>query len=483
MIGGFTPHRLSAHTEIVYNCCMKNSLKTRFAPSPSGLMHFGNLRAALFNYLFAGHSGGHFLLRIEDTDAVRSEDKYREAIREDMEWLGLEINEGPFFQSERQTIYADYYSKLEASDRVYPCFCSDEQLALARKVQLASRQPPRYDGKCAALSKEEVAKRQAASELYTLRFRIPKQQKITFVDQVKGEQNFDTDHIGDFIIRRQDKSPSFMFCNAIDDVLMEVTHVLRGDDHLTNTPRQILILQALELPAPLYGHFPTIFGPDSRPLSKRNGSRSVQELRELGYFPLAIVNYLARLGHYDPDQNLLTFEQLRSHFELKNISQSPAHYDVAQLNHWQKEAMHRSSVEDCWKQIQPHLDNLVSAEESLDFVKLVQGNLVMPQDAVVYAQGLFANELQYSDEAIAVLKKTDESFFRTVLAQLEKMDKPVFSDLIEHLKQAGYKGKGLYQPLRVALMGTLHGPELDKIFNCMSHEVQLARLKQAMKQT
>ena len=244
-----------------------------------------------------------------------------------------------YFQTERQAIYEQYYQKLEKEGRIYPCFCTEEQLAITRKVQMASGQPPRYSGTCRRLSEQDVAEKKQLGLPFTLRFEVPKGKTVEFEDLIKGVQRFETDHIGDFIIRRGDTTASFMFCNAIDDAVMGVTDALRGDDHLTNTPRQILILQALGLPVPRYGHFPTILGPDSRPLSKRNGSRSIKELREEGYQPLAIVNYLARLGHYDPTPALLSLEALSKDFDLGNISLSPAHYDAAQLNHWQKEAI------------------------------------------------------------------------------------------------------------------------------------------------
>jgi len=207
-------------------------------------MHFGNLRTALFNYLYARHYNGSFLLRIEDTDMARSEAQYTDAILTDLRWLGLEWQEGPYHQSERQAIYNDYYEALEKKGRVYPCFCTEEQLAITRKVQLASGKPPRYSGTCRHLSQEAILAKRASGLSFTLRFEVSNDAVVEFEDLVKGPQRFETEHIGDFIIRRNDGTASFMFCNALDDALLGVTHALRGDDHLTNTPRQILILQA-----------------------------------------------------------------------------------------------------------------------------------------------------------------------------------------------------------------------------------------------
>ncbi len=463
---------------------MNTTLKTRFAPSPTGLMHFGNLRTALFNYLYAKRFNGSFLLRIEDTDRTRSETQYTDAILTDLRWLGLEWQEGPYHQSERQAIYNDHYALLEKEGRVYPCFCTEKQLAMTRKVQLASGQPPRYPGTCKKLSAEAVLAKRASGLPFTLRFEVPQQSTVEFEDLVKGPQRFETDHIGDFIIRRHDGTASFMFCNAIDDALLVVTHALRGDDHLTNTPRQILILQALALPIPHYGHFPTILGPDSKPLSKRNGSRAIQDLREEGFLPLGILNYLARLGHYDADQALLNLETLCAHFDLSHISSSPAHYDSAQLNHWQKEAMHHCTATECWQQISPYVADHVPAEKVQAFVETVQQNLVMPEDAVQWVKAIFEDvmALHYSEEINKIIKETGSDFFEyAVLFINNKIGSEwTFSALVRELQQkTGLKGKALFFPLRAALTAELHGPELAKILDLMGLESAKARLKRA----
>lgn len=462
---------------------MNTSLKTRFAPSPTGLMHFGNLRTALFNYLYARHYNGSFLLRIEDTDMGRSEAQYTDAILADLRWLGLEWQEGPYHQSERQAIYNDYYEVLEKKGRVYPCFCTEEQLAITRKVQLASGKPPRYPGTCKHLSTEAVLAKRASGLPFTLRFEVSNDAIVEFEDLVKGPQRFETDHIGDFIIRRNDGSASFMFCNALDDALLGVTHALRGDDHLTNTPRQILILQALQLSTPHYGHFPTILGPDSKPLSKRNGSRAIQDLREEGFLPLGILNYLARLGHHDADQTLLNVDALCAHFDLFHISSSPAHYDAIQLNHWQKEAMHRSTSAECWQQIAPYVAERVPDAKVSVFVETVQQNLVMPKDALQWANAIFtdAAALHYSEAVSGVIFDAGSHFFEHALLFINKMGSELtFSALVSELQQkTGLKGKALFFPLRAALTAELHGPELAKMLDLMGLESAKARLKRA----
>lgn len=462
---------------------MDTTLKTRFAPSPTGLMHFGSLRTALFNYLYARRFNGSFLLRIEDTDMSRSERQYTEALLADLRWLGLEWQEGPYYQSERQAIYNEHYEMLAKKGRVYPCFCTEEQLAIMRKVQLASGQPPRYPGTCRHLSPDAILAKRASGLPSALRFEVPKGTIVEFEDVVKGAQCFETDHIGDFIVRRNDGTASFMFCNAVDDALLGITHALRGDDHLTNTPRQILILQALELPIPHYGHFPTILGPDSKKLSKRNGSRAIQDLREEGFLPLGLLNYSARIGHYDTDQTLLSLETLCAHFDLSHISSSPAHYDAVQLNHWQKEAMHHCTAAACWQQIAPYVVEHVPEAKVQAFVETVQQNLVMPQDALQWAKAIFedAGALHYSEEIGKVIKEAGSDFFEQALLFINKVGAELtFSTLVSELQQkTGLKGKALFFPLRAALTAALHGPELAKMLDLMGLEFAKARLKRA----
>lgn len=463
------------------NSQIETRVVTRFAPSPTGLMHFGNLRTALFNALFAHRRAGIFLLRIEDTDKTRSEQIYCEAILKDLEWLGLNWDRGPFFQSERQAYYDEQYTVLEKAGKTYPCFCSEEQLELTRKLQLASGQPPRYAGTCLHLTDAEIRAKQQAGIPFTLRFKVDKNQTIEFEDQIKGWQRFESDHIGDFIIRRADGSAPFMFCNAIDDASMGVTHALRGDDHLTNTPRQILILQALGLPLPWYGHFPTILGPDGRRLSKRNGSRSIQELREDGYLPLAILNYLSRLGHHIAENTFFDRDDLAQQFDLKNISSGPAHFDSHQLDFWQKETMHHSSVEHCWEIVAPYVETLVPQEKREDFIQAVQPNLVKPKEAEFWAQVIFsdAEDMAVSEEIETLFQEAGAEFF---IAASELLKAPDFSyvSFIAALQQrTGKKGKALFFPLRAALTTVLHGPELLRLLDLIGLDKARHRLLRA----
>lgn len=476
-----------------------STVKTRFAPSPTGFMHFGNVRTALFNYLFAKRSHGQFLIRIEDTDLARSEGQFRDSIFTDLTWLGLHWDDEPVYQSARQELYDQYYETLEKQGLVYPCFCTEPELVIQRKVQLASGQPPRYPGTCLHLTEEQIAIKKAQGIPWTLRFRIPKGEKIEFVDLIKGLQKFETDHIGDFIVRRHDGTPPFMYCNAIDDSLMGITHTLRGDDHLTNTPRQMLILKALALPMPQYGHFPTILGSDSRPLSKRTGSRSIQDLRAEGYLKEALNNYMARLGHHDPSQNLLSLSELAEHFDLQHISKSPAHYDEHQLHFWQKEAMHHAPWNEVWALFSERLDEelkqkIVDRNEIKEFVETIKSNIVLPQEAEFWAKKFFMplkeHILQFGDQfyeekALNILKSSNNTFFKTAIEEFKNFEATKdWKGFLKVLQEkTNTKGKNLYMPIRAALTGVLHGPELIHIFNLLGKEEVLHRFTAAEKHT
>ncbi len=448
-------------------------LKSRFCPSPTGLMHLGNTRTALFSALLARHANGIFLLRIEDTDKQRSEERYTDILMTDLLWLNLpwqegpnhDLGAGPYWQSQRQPIYDRYYAQLEQSDLAYPCFCSEQQLALHRKVQRAAGKPPRYPGTCRQLTPAQIQEKLAQGLQPVLRFAVPEHAEIVFTDLVRGEQRFASDDLGDFIIRRGDGTPPFMYCNAIDDALMGVTQALRGEDHLTNTPRQILILQALKLPIPSYGHITLIVGPDGSPLSKRHGSRSVQELREQGFLPAAIVNYLARLGHYYDDDSFMSIEQLAAKFSLENLGKSPARFDPHQLLRWQKEAVAHLSHEQLWDWLEGRLQKkLIPADKRELFLATVQPNIAFPDDAQAWANIFFSDEITPSDEARAILAATPKTFFEAATEAL-KTSGPDFSALSKILKEKhNVSGKNLFQPLRAALTGELHGPEMAKMF-------------------
>ncbi len=461
------------------------NVKTRFAPSPTGYLHLGNVRTALFNALLARRWGGRFLLRIEDTDRDRCHPEYVAALLEDLRWLGLDWREGPevggtqgpYAQSERSAIYADYYRRLEATGQTYPCFCTPTELALSRKAQRAAGRPPRYAGTCARLSTAERQARLERGLQPTLRFQVPAGRTVEFTDRVRGLRRFASDDIGDFVIRRADGSPQFFFANAVDDALMGITHVLRGEDHLANTPRQLLLLAALELPAPEYGHLALIVGTDSGPLSKREGDLSVRELRAAGYWPEALLNYLARLGHaYDRDAWLEPAE-LAAGFALERLGHAPARYDPAQLAYWQGEAVRRVDPGRLWDWMGAAVHEQVASDDRDGFIATVWPNIRFPADAAFWAERWFGAELTPSKDGRAAIAAAGPGFFTHALAAYAQHG-AAYQPLIEELKRrTGLKGKNLFMPLRAALTGETHGPELARVIDLMTPERVRRRLQ------
>ena len=461
--------------------------KTRFAPSPTGYLHLGNVRTALFNALLARREQGCFLLRIEDTDRDRSRPEYVAALLEDMRWLGLDWQEGPergglhppYAQSERAAIYAEHYQRLETTDQVYPCFCTPVELALSRKTQLAAGRPPRYAGTCARLSATERQARCERGLQPTLRFRTPPGQRVPFTDLARGPQQFASDDIGDFIIRRADGGPQFFFANAVDDALMGITHLLRGEDHLSNTPRQLLLLEALGLPAPRYGHLALIVGADGGPLSKREGHFSVRELRATGYLPEALLNYLARLGHSYERDRWMPLAELAEGFTLERLGRAAARYDEAQLLHWQSEAVQRADPERLWAWLESAVVDEVPTTCREAFVATVRPNIRFPADAAFWAGRLFGAELPLSEDSRALIAQTGSAFFAQALAAYAEhggVYQPLFDDL---KRRTGAKGKALFMPMRAALTGELHGPELARILALLPPELARRRLEDA----
>ena len=465
----------------------KAAIKLRFCPSPTGLMHLGNARTALFNALFATHHQGSFLLRIEDTDQERSDEKYTQALMEDLRWLGLDWQEGPeaegengpYWQSQRQGIYDRYYEVLLEKELAYPCFCSEQQLAITRKVQLAAGQPPRYPGTCRHLTPEQLQAKLEQGVKPTLRFRVDFTKVVEFHDLVKGRQRFHTADMGDLVIRRGDGSAPFMFCNAIDDSLMGVTHVIRGEDHLTNTPRQLLILQALELPIPEYGHISLITALDGSKLSKRTGSKSIQELREQGFLPSAVTNYLARLGHYYESNDSMSLKQLSEQFSSANLAKAPAKFDPRQLIYWQKEGVLKLSLEELGQWLQPVIAGKLEMTEIEPFLRTIQPNVVFPEDASHWVTILFAEHLEYAEDCLGVLQEAGATFF-VAAREFIAAQGTDYQGLCEYLKHLlGVKGKGLFQPLRIALTNQLHGPEIGPLLDLIGSKRAQQRFRDA----
>lgn len=466
---------------------MKDAVaKTRFAPSPTGLLHVGGARTALFNWLLARRGGGVFLLRIEDTDAARSRDDYAAALQDDLRWLGLAWGEGPgiagahesYFQSRRGEMYRGYFDRLEGQGLAYPCFCSDQDLKLARKSQLAAGRPPRYAGTCAGLTHDEAADRLARGLRPTLRFRVPVGETVRFDDLVRGPQAFSSDDIGDFVVRRSDGTPAFFFCNAIDDSLMGVTDILRGEDHLTNTPRQILLLRALGLRVPCYGHIAMIVGDDGAPLSKRHGSLSIGELRQRGYLAAALINHLARLGHHYEDASFMGMDALAAGFCLAALGRAPARYDPEQLLHWQREAVARAADDALWEWLGDETRTVVPAPHHGAFLEIIRANVLFPAEGRGWAEILFKDLPEVTAAAAAAVAGAAPGFFDHAVAAFDAAAGH-YPGLVDELKRATRtKGKGLFMPLRAALTGRTDGPELAHVLTLIPAATARRRLEQ-----
>ena len=450
---------------------------TRFAPSPSGAIHLGNARTALFNWLLARRDGGQFLLRIEDTDAERSTEAYAQQIETDLQWLGLGWDGQIVRQSARSAIYAEAFETLERAGRVYPCYCTPLEINISRKSQLAAGKPPRYAGTCRHLTAEQRAAREAEGREPTLRFRVPDDGRVEFLDLVHGEQAFQCADIGDFIIRRADGTASFFFSNIVDDALMGVTTVLRGEDHLSNTPRQLLIAMALDLKAPDYGHISLITAMDGSPLSKRAGAKSVAELGADGYLPIALVNQLYRLGHSSDLTGLQDLPTLAQHFNPAHLVRSPARWDPVQLAVWQKDAVHALSADEALAWMRPQLPQGLDASTARAFVAAVQANVVVPQDVADWAAVIFGEGMIQAESGPPATPTLTPDFAAAAITALRTHGAD-WSALTQAVKAAtGAKGPALFKPLRLALTGRDHGPELGPILALMGVERAIARLE------
>jgi len=465
-------------------------VRVRFAPSPTGFLHVGNVRTALFNFLYARHAGGKFILRIEDTDRERSKPEYEEALQEDLKWLGINWDEGPFRQSERTASYNTALEKLKKGGHVYHCFCSPETLEAKRQAAQKEKRPPRYDGACRNLSEAQVSENLKKGIPFTYRFKI-QDPKVDFVDLIKGPISVNLhDMVGDFVIARQDGSPLFHLTVCVDDAEMKITHVIRGEDHLSNTPRHILIFKALGAELPKFAHMPLILGEDGQPLSKRLGDFSVREFRRLGYPPDGVINYLALLG-WSPGDNreILSREELESLFTIERVTASPARFDSEKFRWVRHEHFQRIEPKELVAQTKKLIDSELLAyysdegdafwEERLLFLRENVGSY---GELVKWFEMWFGfNRINKEKETEAVRNTSDFSQILDILKSLLESSKGVLLEnatvYIDAIKPLGLKGEKLYKPLRYLLTGDLHGPELKGLLPLIPRRAALERLK------
>ncbi|MCE5285088.1 MAG: glutamate--tRNA ligase [Pelosinus sp.] len=482
----------------------QDEIRVRFAPSPTGPFHIGGARSALFNWLLARKMGGKLILRIEDTDLERSTKESEENIKEALKWLGMTWDEGidiggeygPYRQTERLDIYQKYTEELLAKGLAYHCYCTDEELEKDRQQQMANGETPHYLGRCSHLTKESEAKFIAEGRKPTVRFRVPPNQQIVFTDLVRGTVSFESNGVGDFVIVKSDGIPVYNYAVVIDDALMKMTHVIRAEEHLSNTPRQLLIYDALGFKRPEFGHISLILGKDRTKMSKRHGATSVQQYRDLGYLPEALVNFLALLG-WSPvgEQEIFSLEELIQAFSMDRVAKNPAVFDVDKLNYINATYIKQASPECVLELALPHLqaagyvDGTLTAEKRawlMEVMTAVKEHLSYGAQVVDHVDIFFNEDVQFeSEEAAEVLRDEDASqvieVFKEKMAALETVDaasvKKVLKSIVKELKLGGKK---VYMPLRVAMTGKMHGPDLDHIIPIIGREKVMARINATM---
>jgi glutamyl-tRNA synthetase len=463
---------------------MDPAIVTRFAPSPTGALHPGNARTALFSFLLARSRRGRFVLRIEDTDRERGSDDHVASQLADLDWLGIawdagpgrDDGRGPYRQSERGAVYAGLFERLEREGRAYPCYCSPAELEVARRSQLAAGEPPRYPGTCRRLDAAARAARAAEGRKAALRFAIAGPETIRFDDLVRGPQAAESATIGDFLVRRADGGAVFFFCNAVDDALMGVTDVLRGDDHLSNTPRQLLLLRALGLRAPRYGHLPLLLDADGAPQSKRRGSVTVAQLRARGYLPAAVGNYLLRLGHHGAPDAWLEPGGFPRHFDANRLGRAPAHFDAVQLDHWQRESVLRLDAAALVSWLAPEFPAGWSAERRASAALLLKGNVLLPRDARDWLPVLDGTLPPLPPDAASAIAEAGPAFFDAALESYSEAGADLAALAKRLGSRTGRKGKALYMPLRFALTGRHDGPELAQLLAAIPQALVRDRL-------
>lgn len=456
----------------------------RFAPSPTGYLHIGGARTALFNWLYARNQKGKFILRIEDTDQVRSTKESIDAILDSLTWLGLDWDEGPIFQTDRLALYREHAEKLLREGKAYFCYCTPEELEEKRKQALKEKRQPRYDGHCREL-KNPIPGRKPA-----IRFKSPKQGITILNDLIKGPIEFANAELDDLIIMRSDGWPTYNFSAVVDDATMGITHVIRGDDHVNNTPRQILLYEALGYPLPQFAHVPMILGADKTRLSKRHGATSVLAYKEMGYLPQALVNYLVRLGWSYGDQEVFSMSELIEKFSLENIGKSAAVFNAEKLLWLNGLYIRREKPENLAKLIIPFLEKRGwqprSPEWLIEVVKTLQERSKTLEEMASQAEFYFRDDLEIDEKAAAKflnpqIKEPLEMLLATLESSSELDEKIVEKIFRDIAAQKGLKLVALAQAVRVALTGKTASPGIYEVMKILGKEEVLKRLSKALK--
>ncbi|SKA01542.1 glutamate--tRNA ligase [Selenihalanaerobacter shriftii] len=484
-----------------------SDIRVRFAPSPTGQIHIGNIRTALFNWLYARKNNGTFILRIEDTDQTRSTAEFEDVIHREMEWLGLDWDEGvkaggdygPYRQSERLEIYEEYVEKLIEEDKAYYCYCTTEELDAMREEAKTKGEAPKYNGKCRGLCEEKRERLEDEGREPVVRFKLPEEEEQIVVDDViYGDVEFSSTVLDDFVIVKSDGIPTYNFAVVIDDHLMDISHVIRGEDHLSNTPKQILIYKALGLKSPKFAHLSMILGEDKSKLSKRSGEAYVyvSQYRKQGYLPDALINFLSLLG-WSPknDEEIFTVDEIINKFSMDRVTKSSAVFDVEKLNWMNGHYIKEAELEDIVELALPYLQEAGYADKELsqeeyeiikDIVDLVRDSLDYVAQIVDYVD-IFFGELKYEDQEEAVdcfQEEGVELVLKTLkerLGDLEDYDPDsILEELRAILKNLPVGGRLFYHPSRYAITGKGSGPELYHVIAILGKEETLKRLDKAL---
>lgn len=477
------------------------SVRVRFAPSPTGYLHVGGARTALYSYLYAKHTGGKYILRIEDTDQERSTEAALKMQIEDMVWLGLMWDEGPdannlsdkgafgpYRQSHRLSIYKRYAEQLLNSGHAFYCFCTDEELEHKRQAAIKAGRPPHYDGTCYNISLSAAKAKVANGEKGAVRFRVTHKHDIKFKDLIRDEVVFPAGMLGDFVLLRSDGMPVYNFCCVIDDALMEMTHVLRAEEHLSNTLRQLLIYDALKLKVPQFGHLSIILDSDRQKLSKRKGATSCNEFMKLGFLPEAMLNFLVLLGWSSPKgQEILSMREMIEQFDVDRLNAAPAVFDEAKLRWFNAHYLRNLPHPELWRRVKPFLDSAgLKLPDDVDWqdraLMVMKTSMETLADAVELFRPLSHTDLEFNEEAKEVLKwESSSAVIKKWQEKVENFKNPFitgeeFEAIINSVKdECNVKGKFLFMPTRVAIIGKPHGAELKQLVPLLDKKVLVAR--------
>ncbi|MBU0573242.1 MAG: glutamate--tRNA ligase [Candidatus Margulisbacteria bacterium] len=474
------------------------SVRVRFAPSPTGYLHIGGARTALFNWLFARKHKGTFILRVEDTDRTRSTQEALDAIYHGMEWLGLDWDEGPkadgnygpYLQTERLDIYKKHIDLLLQEGKAYYCVCTPEELAHKRKEAEKKKEAPKYDQSCRTLSPDEFEKMKAEGKPYVVRFKMPQGRKIVVADMVRGDVEFNTDLLDDFVIMKSDGFPTYNFAAVVDDHLMEISHIIRGDDHLSNTPRQIVLYEAFGWDLPKFAHIPMILGKDKARMSKRHGATSVIVYRDMGYLPEAMLNYIARLGWGHKDDEIFSRDELIEKFSLDGVTKSPAVFDMDKLNWLNGQYIRTALPERIFDLCEPLLIEAYKTKD-LEYMKRVVGlfldRLVVIPDIVPLTEYFFKEDFPVDPKVEEKYLKTEQaprilSALKDRLSKLDNFTKDEIEKVFKGLaEEMGVKLGVVIHPCRAALTGRKESPGMYDVVEVLGKERVIDRLARYVK--